>query len=90
MAGLRAIFGVMCLLYLMFVMGFGGLAYVVEKGEQQADRERAMSDEAGDGDSDRYAAQNGRAGATRYEREGVTVDPGSARPMVDVDPANRY
>jgi hypothetical protein len=90
MAGLRAIFGVICLLYIMFVMGFGGLAYVAEKAEQQADRERAMSDEDGSGDSYRYGAQNGRAGATRYEREGVTVDPGSARPMVDVDPANRY
>jgi hypothetical protein len=75
MAGLRAIFGVMCLLYLIFVMGFGGFAYFADKAEQQADRERAMSDEAGSGDSDRYSAQNGRAGATRYEREGVTVDP---------------
>jgi hypothetical protein len=56
-----------------------GSSDTASRAEERAERRRAAQDRMSENERE-----------YRREREGVNIDSGSARPMVDVDPSHRY
>jgi hypothetical protein len=88
-SGLKAIGMVFGLLWLIFIVGFGAL--MSEPGQRWAASgiadaaDNQMTEETSETDArPQYSGEYERA--RRRERDGVDIDSGSARPMVDVDP----
>ncbi len=97
---LRAIMMAFGMVWLLFVVSCGYMGHVVTRAAQQSSQSSS-----GFGDSGRSLAEDPRSEAIREElrreiadmerdeqnrRDGVNIEDGSTRPMVDPDPSHRY
>jgi hypothetical protein len=101
-SALKAIVSTISLLVMTFWLLFGlGISWVASKAKSDIESSSGqMTDDNGDlVSSSEERAERRRAARDRVseyereyrrEREGVSIDSGSAKPMVDVDPSHRY